>query len=967
MKNFKGLLCHVAFWVTCIFLNSLWAQDISQKEVIKQNTDTLALKLMSQQFRIRYNLEKQIALEAAIERGWPIYGNTENDSYFELQKLTPNGLPVYYSTTNFRTSAPALKTNEVRFSGTEGLQLSGEGLTAGIWDAGGVRTTHREFNTQGFPSVIQLDTVSFNDHATHVAGTMAAGGFKPGLSGFSGMAPKARLNAYGWNNDASEMANEAANGLLISNHSYGLVTGWYFDSQLGSQGEWAWNGDSSISVVEDYRFGFYDQACRDWDQISYAAPYYLIVVGSGNDRMQGWYENANPPDGGFDGFDCISSFANSKNSLTVGAFEKKYSPEGEDSLYFSSIGPCDDGRIKPDICGHGWLVGSSMADSDNSYNLMSGTSMATASISGSLLLLQEYYNDSFNEFMKASTLKGLAIHGASPLLNQIGPNYKHGWGVLDMQKSTDIITNRDHTSNIIEESLVSGGVFSLDVTASGLEPLVVTLVWTDPEGNVLPPQLNNPTPSLINDLDLLVVNGASVYEPYVLDKNNPSNPATNGDNDVDNVEKIFIQTPGNINYQIQVSHEGLLANGAQNFSLIVSGVVSGKSILETQSTYAITHNSAKVDAKVLLTSANPILERGVVYDTSPLPTINSMKVMDNNFVVDSFTVSLANLLQDTRYYVRAYAVTSAGVSYGNTEYIITSCMPNNNIPYSEDFESTINQSLPNCWRVITEDGFLDPYQLENYYTYYPSFVSNEFEPDINSSPITGNKLLVFDAFANSIDVGPFDFGDWHTMVISPLIDLSTTADPVFSFWYYNPIEFSSDVDEDSICDFYLEILYRISPDSNWIVLDSIGSFVDDWTEYSFPLSQVSAQASFCFHLKNRLPSTIDPYLLLFTPGPFIDDILISGTSTIGLEEYKDDSWIMVNPNPTEGIFSVNSDLFASNPSIQLTIFDSFGKYVRKVILIENGGSVDVSDLQGGMYILQFVSGDQTLQRRMIIE
>lgn len=56
---------------------------------------------------------------------------------------------------------------------------------------------------------------------------------------------------------------------------------------------------------------------------------------------------------------------------------------------FSSWGPTDDGRIKPDIVADGVSVFSTTATHDSSYGYKSGTSMATPNAAGSLLLLQE--------------------------------------------------------------------------------------------------------------------------------------------------------------------------------------------------------------------------------------------------------------------------------------------------------------------------------------------------------------------------------------------------------------------------------------------------------------------------------------------------------------------------------------------------------------------------------------------------
>ena len=58
--------------------------------------------------------------------------------------------------------------------------------------------------------------------------------------------------------------------------------------------------------------------------------------------------------------------------------------------------------------------------SDDDYGIISGTSMASPNVAGSLLLLQQYYHQMNGVFMRASTLKGLAfLHTA----DDVGPVY----------------------------------------------------------------------------------------------------------------------------------------------------------------------------------------------------------------------------------------------------------------------------------------------------------------------------------------------------------------------------------------------------------------------------------------------------------------------------------------------------------------------------------------------------------------
>ena len=171
------------------------------------------------------------------------------------------------------------------------------------------------------------------------------------------------------------MAIAAANGMEISNHSYGYARGWRWNGS-----SWDWYGSTSISDVEDYRFGFYDAGTKEWDDIAYNAPYYLICKSAGNDRGDGPGTTPSTAeiDGGDDGFDCIGTRGIAKNILTVGAVNEVEEYTGPSDVVmssFSSWGPSDDGRIKPDIVAKGVDVYSSEGGSDTDYASYNGTSL----------------------------------------------------------------------------------------------------------------------------------------------------------------------------------------------------------------------------------------------------------------------------------------------------------------------------------------------------------------------------------------------------------------------------------------------------------------------------------------------------------------------------------------------------------------------------------------------------------------
>ena len=557
----------VIFLLQVLFISQMSGQTNQDISDIIKKTNVDNLLNLSKTFSERYLLNKAKAIRTAEENGFLISFFDSQGKFAELQGISESGQLYYYFIDN-ENAAATLSTNEVYLYGSLGLNLDGTDMTIGEWDGGAVLTTHQEFNNTGNARVTQNDgAVTTSSHSTHVAGTLIAGGV---VRQAKGMSYNAELLAHDWNNDESEMAAAAAGGLLISNHSYGFGTGWEWNGS-----SWVWYGDNGISTEEDFRFGFYGNYSQDWDQIAHDAPYYLICKSSGNDRGDGEGEPGHPADGGVDGYDCIGWIGNAKNILTVGAVRDLNggytgNPADVEMTSFSSWGPCDDGRIKPDICGNGYSLYSSYDGDNSDYEYSDGTSMSSPNVAGSLLLLQEHFNETHGFFMKSAALKALAVHTADECGPDPGPDYIFGWGLMNTETAANVITYRN-ISSIINEETYYGSEFSFEVTATGTEPLIVTIVWTDIPGTPVANQLDPITPMLVNDLDLTVSNATTFY-PYMLDRDNPSNAAVTGDNDVDNVEKIFIETPDPGIYTITINHEGTISGGDQNFSIIVTGV-----------------------------------------------------------------------------------------------------------------------------------------------------------------------------------------------------------------------------------------------------------------------------------------------------------------------------------------------------------------------------------------------------------
>lgn len=483
-----------------------------------------------------------------------------------------NGHPIYDGIMN-SLSQITTSADDVKNGGNLGLDLTGAGINMGIWEAfeGGsdamVRNSHDEFDGR----VTLRDAGTFSSHATHVAGTMIAQGLDASAEGF---ANGSTLQSFDISNDLNEMANAAldANPVIISNHSYGTRTGWNFNSDSG---EWEYTGPGGS--LEDWKFGAYSDQTRDWDQTAFNAPFLLIMKSSGNDRGDGpnfISDGEAEIDGGADGFDCIPTYGNAKNIMTIGAIapiNNGYTGPGSVIMSnFSSWGPTDDGRIKPDIVTDGVALYSSDSASDTDYGFKSGTSMAAPSASGGAALLYEHWDNVIGGTPRASTMKALIIESADESGTTIGPDYSFGWGIMNVADGAEIITTEGfngcshYDEGIIEED----ETITYTIESSGLTPIRVTLVWHDPASdNTNNGTLNPGGLNLVNDLDLRVTKDGDTFLPWILDPSNPGNAAVRGNNFRDNVEQVLILTPEAGTYTISVSAPANLENDSQVYSI----------------------------------------------------------------------------------------------------------------------------------------------------------------------------------------------------------------------------------------------------------------------------------------------------------------------------------------------------------------------------------------------------------------
>lgn len=548
-----------------------------------------------------------------------------------------------FALTTFNTSAAdTINADVVKPNGGAGLDLSGDGYVVGVWDGGLVRDTHQEFVDAGQSRVTHIDQVNVNNgvdivnHATHVAGTIAGDGTG---NGEEGIAPGVQIRSRHWDNDLVELGQDAAAGLLqFSNHSYGVLSGWsLLQWPVGAGGANVFvdtfTSMQDNAIDEDVRFGQYDADSEELDGVLNQNPELLSVWAASNDRDDdftgefaiggvphfmrfltndpwgnvnnrftgaGWYlvtDNQFTPAPGGDGnngtgFDSLpGGEQNAKNNLVVGSVNSIIvDPIASNviaSSAFSSHGPTDDGRIKPDIVANGEDVLSSLATSDTAYAASDGTSMAAPGATGGAVLVAEHFANEFGlgggTVPDAVTTKAVILHTATDA-GTVGPDYQFGWGLLDVQRATEVISSSAALDGdlILEESY-TGEVweFGIATPQTGSDELRATIVWSDPAGTASN-DFDNRNTRLVNDLDLQIVaysgGTETIHHPWTLDVNTPNAAAVrNQRNSVDNVEQVLIDSPiANHEYIIRVSAPAGVT--AQDFSIVVSGVRSGSVI-----------------------------------------------------------------------------------------------------------------------------------------------------------------------------------------------------------------------------------------------------------------------------------------------------------------------------------------------------------------------------------------------------
>jgi len=430
--------------------------------------------------------------------------------------------------------------------------LDGGGVTVLVYDGGVARESHVDFGGR----LTAHDSSALSDHATHVSGTIGGSGSASGGT-FRGMAPGVDIESYGFEYDGSSTFLYTNPGDLESD--YGQAIGSFgVDVANNSIGTNTETNGFPCNIQGDYGVcsALIDSIVRG----SLGAPF-RIVWANGNERQGSGCDVE-----GFGDYYSTAPPATAKNHIAVGALNSN-----DDSMTsFSSWGPTDDGRLKPDVSAPGCQsnsdggVTSAGAGSTSEYLVYCGTSMASPTVTGCVALMLEDFRASFPTLAdpRNSTLKVLLAQNAVDRGNA-GPDYQFGYGSVRVKDTIDFQRLARFDEQSIDEH---GSSFVYSVATTGSEPeLKVTLAWDDVPGTP------NVFGALVNDLDLRVIDplGGRHY-PWTL---NPADPGASAvrtaEDHVNNIEQVLVDNPIAGTWRVEVFGYDV-AQGPQPFSICAS-------------------------------------------------------------------------------------------------------------------------------------------------------------------------------------------------------------------------------------------------------------------------------------------------------------------------------------------------------------------------------------------------------------
>jgi hypothetical protein len=250
-----------------------------------------------------------------------------------------------------------------------------------------------------------------------------------------------------------------------------------------------------------------------------------------------------------------SGFQTGKNVLTVGAVDNNSSNYA--IADFSSRGPVDDGRLKPEIVAGGFGVATTVPT--NAYSTMYGTSLASPAVAGALGLLYERYRQLHGGANPtAALIKAVACNSADDLGNP-GPDFTYGFGNLNARYAVEALENNTYFNGVVNHG--GSQAFTITGVPAGTKQIKIMLYYSDPAGTPYA------AATLVNNLNLTVTApDASVHNPLVLDPSVPNvnNVAIEGIDNRNNIEQVVINNPPPGDFTVTVTG-AQVPQGPQNF------------------------------------------------------------------------------------------------------------------------------------------------------------------------------------------------------------------------------------------------------------------------------------------------------------------------------------------------------------------------------------------------------------------
>ncbi|MCM5661557.1 S8 family peptidase [Galbibacter mesophilus] len=388
-----------------------------------------------------------------------------------------------------------LTVNNITKVRNEEINLQGSDITISVKD----ELLYRDdIDLLGKTIVPDTTTNEIGTHATDMA-TITSGLGNSAMNSF-GVAPFSKVASSNFNSLPPDENNYfLENDITIQNHSYG----------------------TSIEP-------FYGALASLYDAQSYELPNILHVFSAGNQgsvsSTEGKYKDLGPI------ANLTGNFKYSKNTLSVGACNYN-----NQVIEISSKGPAPDGRIKPELVAY------------SSF----GTSNAAAITAGAAALLQEKYNLLYQDNIPSYLMKAMLIAGADDI-EEKGPDYKSGFGKLNLSESLDILKNEQFILDEISASSKKNHTIEIPENTKSIK---VTLTWLDPAANP------NDNIALVNDLDITATDGTITIYPLILNDSPNENilnqTAKEGVDNKNNIEQIVIENPTKENYTLSVKSNAL--------------------------------------------------------------------------------------------------------------------------------------------------------------------------------------------------------------------------------------------------------------------------------------------------------------------------------------------------------------------------------------------------------------------------